>query len=79
MTRTHMLLAASLAVLASPSNSLPPPVPFAQPIKSGVEVSNGKAKIRVTAITPSILRVRIAPDGKFPEDASWAVAPSPNT
>ena len=68
-----MLLAASLAVLASPSNSLPPPVPFAQPIKSGVEVSNGKAKIRVTAITPSILRVRIAPDGKFPEDASWAV------
>ena len=74
MTRTQMLLAASLAALASPANSAaPPPVPFAHPIKNGVEVSNGKARIRVTAITQSILRVRIAPDGSFPEDASWAV------
>jgi alpha-glucosidase len=29
--------------------------------------------MRVVALTDSIVRVRIAPDGRFPEDASWAV------
>ena len=29
--------------------------------------------MRITALTDSIVRVRIARDGKFPEDASWAV------
>ena len=35
--------------------------------------SNDKAAIRVTALTDSILRVRVARGGSFPEDASWAV------
>jgi alpha-glucosidase len=45
----------------------------AHPLSSGFEASNSDATIRVTALTDTILRVRIAPTGKFPEDASWAV------
>ena len=73
MTRTTLILAACLAVLASPANAIPPPVPFAIPIKSGVEVRNDTGVMRVTAITDSIIRVRIARGGRFPEEASWAV------
>ena len=36
-------------------------------------MSNGSATIRVTALTESILRVRITRAAGFPEDASWAV------
>ena len=76
MTRTAMLLAAALATLASPALTqpapLPPPAP-AVPLKNGVEMSNRSATIRVTALTDSILRVRIARAGAFAEDASWAV------
>ena len=43
-------------------------------LDNGVEVTRGEVAIRVTALTPSILRVRMARDGKWPEDASWAVA-----
>ena len=77
MARTALLLAAALATLASPALSqqaaLPPPTP-AVPLKDGAEMSNGSATIRVTALTDSILRVRIARAGNFPEDASWAVS-----
>jgi alpha-glucosidase len=45
------------------------PAAFAQT----VEVTKGTTILRVTALTDSILRVRIARDGHFPEDASWAV------
>lgn len=40
----------------------------------GIEVAQGATVMRVTALTDSILRIRIAPGGRFPEDASWAVA-----
>lgn len=73
MKRQAFLLALSLVAPAAPASSIPPPVPFAIAIKNGVEVRNDKAVIRVTAITDSILRVRIARGGRFPEDASWAV------
>src|SRR5437763_1856462 len=46
----------------------------ARPLSSGLAASNSDATIRVTALTDTILRVRIAPTGKFPEDASWAVS-----
>ena len=68
-----ILLPLSLLALASPANAIPPPVPFAVPVKNGVEVRNDKAVMRVTAITDSIVRVRIARGGRFPEDASLAV------
>jgi alpha-glucosidase len=70
--KKYVLIAFTLAS-ASPATAIPPPVPFAIPIKNGVEVRNDKAVIRVTAITDSVIRVRIARGGHFPEDASWAV------
>jgi alpha-glucosidase len=46
----------------------------ALPLPSGYEASNSAGAIRVTALTDTILRVRIAPKSQFPEDASWAVS-----
>jgi len=46
----------------------------ALPLPSGYEASNSAGTIRVTALTDTILRVRIAPKGQLPEDASWAVS-----
>ena len=48
---------------------------FAQttPLPNGVEVSNGPASVVVTALTDSILRVRVATGLGFGENASWAV------
>ena len=40
---------------------------------NGVDASNGSATLRITALNDSILRVRLARDGRFGEDASWAV------
>ena len=40
---------------------------------NGVDVSNGSATLKITALTDSILRVRIARGDQFGEDASWAV------
>lgn len=38
------------------------------------EVTNGNVTVRVSALTDSILRVRIAHGEHFPEDSSWAVS-----
>ncbi len=40
---------------------------------SGVTAHRGAVVMRVTALTDSVLRVRIGRDGALPEDASWAV------
>jgi len=50
-----------------------------RPITGGIEVRSGKAILRVVALRDDLLRVRIAPDGVFPEDASWAVLPGART
>jgi alpha-glucosidase len=42
-------------------------------LPSGLNVHNGGLALQVTALTDSILRVRIAQRGALPEDASWAV------
>jgi alpha-glucosidase len=42
----------------------------------GVELRQGPLVMRVTALTDSIVRVRVGRDGKLPEDASWAVLPT---
>ena len=39
----------------------------------GVEARDGAMRLRVTALTDTVLRVRIAGDGRFAEDSSWAV------
>jgi alpha-glucosidase len=42
-------------------------------LKDGVELTAGKVKVRVTVFGEGIFRVRVAPDGIFPKDFSWAV------
>jgi len=45
-------------------------------MKDGVELSSGAAKIRVTAFRDGVFRVRVAPNGSFPKDFSWALIES---
>ncbi|MGH9546594.1 MAG: glycoside hydrolase family 31 protein [Terriglobales bacterium] len=47
------------------------------PRRDGIDIQAGPASLRITALRDDILRVRIAPGGAFPEDASWAVLPEP--
>ncbi len=42
-------------------------------LPDGVELTAGKAKVRVTVFRDGIFRVRVAPAGTFPKDFSWAV------
>jgi len=44
--------------------------------KDGVELTAGAAKVRVTVFRDGIFRVRVAPDGAFPKDFSWALIES---
>jgi len=46
-------------------------------LKDGVELIAGRAKVRVTIFRDGIFRVRLAPDGNFPKDFSWALVESP--
>ncbi|PMU82981.1 alpha-glucosidase domain-containing protein, partial [Pseudomonas sp. GP01-A4] len=43
--------------------------------RDGVEVTAGALKMRLIALADGVVRVRIARDGAYPEDASWAVLP----
>src|SRR4029077_2510270 len=45
-------------------------------LADGVELSAGRAKVRITAFNDSVIHVRVAPEGKFPTDSSWAVIAS---
>ena len=42
-------------------------------LPNGVEVTRGEMAVRVTALSASVLRVRMARASQWPEDASWAV------
>jgi len=66
------LLAAQPAV-AAPSSADAGVSPAVTALGNGIEVHDGTALIRVTALTDQILRVRVAANGRLPEDASWAV------
>ena len=43
----------------------------------GVELTAGRAKVRITQLHDGVLRVRAAQDGKFAKDFSWAVGYEP--
>ncbi len=45
----------------------------------GVEVHAGAAILRVDVMRDDLLRIRLSPDGRLPEDASWAVLPEART
>jgi alpha-glucosidase len=48
-------------------------VDHVQDLKDGVELSAGHAKVRITFFRGDIVRVRVAPNGVFPKDYSWAI------
>jgi len=62
-----LLLAAGTSLAAAGAS------PRIEHRRDGMAVRDGAVSMRVTALTEQILRVRIARDGVFPEDASWAV------
>ncbi len=69
------VLACLLATAAAPASAQ---TPVAAPaalmvLPNGVQAANGAMAVEVTALTDSILRVRVARGGNYPEDASWAV------
>ena len=66
------LLLFSLAVVAQAPSTIGA-VSAVKPLPDGAEVTAGKAVIRITALSPEVIRVRYAPDGKFPPDHSFAV------
>jgi alpha-glucosidase len=47
-------------------------------LTDGLELTAGKAKVRVTVFREGIFRVRVAPAGAFAKDFSWAVIESPD-
>jgi alpha-glucosidase len=71
------LAAAALTLAAATPAAAEPPASGAPSLTAradGVEARHGAITMRVTALTETVLRVRIARDGVWPEDASWAVA-----
>ncbi len=46
-------------------------------LPNGAELTAGAAKVRIAAFRDGVVRVRVAPQGKFPEGFSWAVIQSP--
>ena len=46
-------------------------------LSDGVELTSGKAKVRVTVFRDGIFRVRVAQTGTFSKDFSWAVIETP--
>src|SRR5215831_4491189 len=46
-------------------------------LNDGVELVAGKAKVRITAVREDVFRVRVAPEGNFSKDFSWAVIAEP--
>jgi alpha-glucosidase len=50
------------------------PVQRIEKLKDGVELLAGKSRIRITQVHDGVLRVRVAKDGTFPKDFSWALA-----
>jgi alpha-glucosidase len=46
------------------------------PLPNGVRLHAGQVLEEITALGPKVLRIRIAPTGVLPEDASWAVLPA---
>src|SRR6202022_3491777 len=50
-----------------------------QSLRDGIEIQAGTANLRIIALRDNIIRVRVAPGGALPEDASWAVLPGPRS
>ncbi len=71
--RWGRLLALTLCAVVPAAMALAADTQFT-PRRDGIEASSGALRLRVTALNDSILRVQIAPQGQWPEDASWVVS-----
>jgi len=69
--RVLAALVVAAAIVSGPATAEP-----IRHLTNGIEAANGSARTRVTALTDSIVRVRVVRGGNFGEDASWAV-PAP--
>lgn len=47
-----------------------------QNLANGVELIAGAARVQIVALAPNVVRMRYAPQGTFPPDASFAVLPN---
>ncbi|MEG3165271.1 glycoside hydrolase family 31 protein [Sphingomonas sp. PB2P19] len=75
MKRLALLLATSTCLCAVPAAFAQTAAPSAiTPRADGVDVRVGATAMRLTALTDGLVRVRVAKDGVYPEDASWAVS-----
>lgn len=50
---------------------------FKEGLQNGVELTAGPTKVRVTQFYNGVIRVRVAPNGHFPKNFSWALAETP--
>ena len=50
---------------------------FRDGLQDGMELIAGAARVRITQVYNGILRVRVAPTGRFARDFSWAMAETP--
>ncbi|SDA20111.1 TIM-barrel domain-containing protein [Sphingomonas sp. NFR15] len=74
MKRLALLLAVSTCLGGIPAAyAQQSTAPVLTPHSDGVEIRTATTATRLTALTDGLIRVRIAKDGKYPEDASWAV------
>jgi alpha-glucosidase len=46
-------------------------------LPDGIELTAGSAKLRITSFRPGVIRVRLAPQGSFAKDYSWAIVQRP--
>src|SRR5260370_40984777 len=44
-------------------------------LPDGVEIQSERAKVRVTAVTDSVIRIGVTPGGEFATDTSCSVSP----
>ena len=76
MPRTPFLLVSLLLAISASTAFAQVPL---LPSPSGFTLSNGGYTLRVDALRPDVLRVRMYPAGHPAEDASWAVLPQART
>jgi alpha-glucosidase len=60
------------------ANTAPPAIKASvSPLPNGIDVKVGEMHEQITALRDDVLRIRIAHGSSLPEDASWAVLPTP--
>ena len=69
-----LVLVFALAFSLRAQNVVPDHATGSTPLPNGIEIQAGNAREQITALRDDVLRVRIAPHGQMPEDASWAVS-----